>query len=373
MNVRAHWSDDTQFERRNRYLVLIPVALIILISVIDIRSPTDIHLGPLLVIAPAMAPSFAGPKAVAAIGAMAVTAQVVIAVLHGGLTTSNHLAQIGALAALTALIVLITVVRERRSRQLERAQSVAEAAQRALLRPLPTKIGPLQVASMYIAAEDETQIGGDVYTATRTEAGTRLMIGDVRGKGLAAVGEAALLLSAFRLIAAGHPEMTELAGVLDRHVQRYLGDFAGSGDEIGEHFITALLVDIPDDEPVARFTNSGHPPPLLLHGGRVSLVDAESSPPLGVQAMGEGAPACTTIPFSDDDMLLLHTDGVTEARDESGVFYPLAERASRWADGSPDALVAHLRRDLVAYVGGRLGDDAAILAVRRVRPGRRAR
>lgn len=365
MSVRASRDGVERFEARNRFLVLIPIALIVLISLADVLSPTDIHLGPLLVIAPALAASFASPRTTAAIGALAVAAQVIIAVFHGGLTTSNHLAQIGALLVLSPLIVVFTIVQERRSQQLARAQSVAEAAQRALLRPLPERIGPLQTATMYLAAEDETQIGGDVYTATRTEDGTRFLIGDVRGKGLAAVGEAALLLSAFRLVAAGH-DLPDLARVLDRHMQRYLVDFADSGGEIGEHFITALLVDIPDEEPVVRIANSGHPPPLLLRDGRVTFLNSEAAPPLGVQALGPAAPVDATAPFDGNDMLLLYTDGVTEARDSDGVFYPLAERASRWATCTPEALIAHLRRDLLTYAGGRLGDDAAILAVRRI-------
>jgi serine phosphatase RsbU (regulator of sigma subunit) len=349
-------------------LVLIPVALIVLITVVDIRSPTDIHLGPLLVIAPALTPSFSGPRATAAIGALAVAAQIFIAVLHGGLSTSNHVAQIVALAVLSTLIVVFTVVRERRREQLARAQSIAEAAQRALLRPLPGRIGPLEIATMYLAAEDETQIGGDLFTATRAGSGTRIMIGDVRGKGLAAVGEAALLLSAFRLVATRCPDLPAVAGILDQHVQRYLVDFADSGDETGEHFITALLVEIPDDTPVTHLSNCGHPPPLLLRADGVTVLDeAEAAPPLGVQAATATAHANSTSAFQGADTLLLYTDGVTEARDPGGTFYPLAERATRWATCAPEVLLGHLRRDLLAHCGGRLGDDAAILAIRRTR------
>lgn len=371
MDVWARGDGEEGPWRRNGWLLLFPIALIVLIAVIDVRSPADIHLGPLLVIAPALTPSFAGPKATAAIGALAVTAQVLISVLHGGLTTANHLAQIGALTVLSALIVIFTVVRERRRRELAHAQSIAESAQRALLRPLPDRIGPLQIASMYLAAETEAQIGGDLYTATRTETGTRILIGDVRGKGLAAVGEAALLLSAFRLVAAGRPDLTDVARILNQHVQRYLVDFAATGDETGEHFITAQLLDIPDDEPVARLINCGHPPPLLLQGGTLRLLETEALPPLGVQALAPGIGGNMTIAFEPDDTLLLYTDGVTEARDGEGVFYPLPERAARWTTCPPEALVSHLRRDLLAYSGGRLGDDAAIIAIRRAPKARR--
>ncbi|HEY3477270.1 MAG TPA: PP2C family protein-serine/threonine phosphatase [Streptomyces sp.] len=371
MDVWARGPDSDGPGRRSGLLLLIPIALIVLIAVIDIRSPTDIHLGPLLVIAPALTPSFAGPRATAAVGALAVAAQVLIAALHGGLTTANHLAQIGALTALSALIVTFTVLREHRRRELARAQSIAESAQRALLRPLPDRIGPLQIASMYLAAETEAQIGGDLYTATRTDTGTRILIGDVRGKGLAAVGEAALLLSAFRLVAALRPDLGDVARILDEHVRRYLVDFAATGDETGEHFITAQLLDIPDGEQVAHLINCGHPPPLLLRDGRLDLLDAEALPPLGVQALTPRTDSHVTIAFEPDDTLLLYTDGVTEARDSDGVFYPLPERAARWTTCAPDALVGHLRRDLLAHAGGRLGDDAALVAIKRAPSTRR--
>ncbi|MGV9255294.1 PP2C family protein-serine/threonine phosphatase [Streptomyces sp. NPDC003697] len=365
MGLRARWGYEDQ---QNRWLVLVPVSLIVLITVVDVHSPTSVHLGPLLVIAPALAPSVAGPRTTAAIGALAVAAQVCIGVLHGGLTTSNHLAQIAALTVLSVLIVLFTVVRERHHRQLVRAQSVSETAQRALLRPMPDRIGPFQIACRYLAAEEETQIGGDLYTATRADRTTRLLIGDVRGKGLAAVGEAALLLSAFRLNAAHHPGLPDLATALDTHVQRYLVDFASTGDETGEHFITALLLDLPDDRPVAHLTNCGHPPPLLLRPGRAPQpVDADTAPPLGAHLRPVDAHADHTVPFEAGDTLLLYTDGVTEARDGSGRFYPLAERVARWTHCAPAALVAHLCRDLLAHAGGRLGDDAALVAVHRTR------
>ncbi|MEW1910424.1 hypothetical protein AB0442_18535 [Kitasatospora sp. NPDC085895] len=78
------------------------------------------------------------------------------------------------------MTVVFAVVLERGARQLARAQSVAEAAQRALLRPIPERIGPLQIATVCLAAEHEAQIGGDLYTATRTDGGARMIVGDVR-------------------------------------------------------------------------------------------------------------------------------------------------------------------------------------------------
>ncbi|WP_030276543.1 PP2C family protein-serine/threonine phosphatase [Streptomyces sp. NRRL B-24484] len=347
-------------------LVLVPVGLLVVLVVVITRSPDSVRLGPLLVIAPALTPSFAGPRVTAAVAVLTVAAGVLIAVLRGGLTTGYHPAQLAALAALSLMIVVFAVVRERRDRQLARAQSVAEAAQRALLRPIPERIGPLQIATVYLAAEHEAQIGGDLYTATRTDGGARMIVGDVRGKGLAAVGESALLLSVFRLVAAEHATLPDLARTLDHNVSRYLLDFAQTGGEIAEHFVTALFLDIPDDAPVARMTNCGHPPPLLLRHGRVIGLDGGgSAPPLGLGVLAAADYPDDAFPFEIGDTLLLYTDGVVEARDRSGAFYPFADRVARWAGSTPEALVNHIRRDLLAHAGGRLGDDAAVVAVRR--------
>jgi serine phosphatase RsbU (regulator of sigma subunit) len=81
--------------------------------------------------------------------------------------------------------------------------------------------------------------------------------------------------------------------------------------------------------------------------------------------MGPAAYTVDVFAFEAGDTLLLFTDGVIEARDRGGDFYPLAERAAQWTESPPETLLYHLRRDLLAYVGGRLGDDAAIIAIHR--------
>jgi hypothetical protein len=68
-------------------------------------------------------------------------------------------------------------------------------------------------------------------------------------------------------------------------------------------------------------------------------------------------------------MLLLYTDGVTEARDARGTFYPLAQRAAKWAGLEPTHLLASIEADLREHVPpGALADDMAMVAVRRDGP-----
>ncbi|MDF2255129.1 PP2C family protein-serine/threonine phosphatase [Streptantibioticus ferralitis] len=346
-------------------MLMVPLVLIVVITLADIRTPTDVHLGPALVIAPAITASFAGPRLTGLIGALALAAQVIIGVFHGGLTTTNHLVQIATLGVLSVLVVFLCAVRERRSAQLAQVRSVAEAAQHVLLWPLPELIGPLRIACLYLAAEDEAQIGGDLYAATRIDGGVRVMIGDVRGKGLAAIGEAALLLGAFREAAHQHTTLPELAAALEQSVSRYLTDFEPE-DEAGERFATTLLLEIPDDDNITRMTSCGHPPPLLLSpGSAVTVPSLHPAPPLGVGAMGPSGYSLDVFSFEPGDTLLLYTDGVVEARDPSGAFYPFVERAAQWTESNPETLLHHVRRDLLAHAGGRLDDDAALIAVHR--------
>ncbi|GGX77392.1 PP2C family protein-serine/threonine phosphatase [Streptomyces anandii] len=345
-------------------LLVIPVALIVVITVVDQLVPADIHLGPLLVVAPAITVSFAGPWLTGLVGLLAVGAQAYIGWHFGVLFSRNVVVQIVALAVLSALAVFYCVVRERRRRQLEQVRAVAEAAQHVLLWPLPERIGPLTIACLYLAAEDEAQIGGDLYAATATGSGVRVMIGDVRGKGLAAIGEAALIIGAFREAAHRHPTLPELAVSLEESVARNLPHLE-SPDDPGERFATVLLVEIPDDDNITRILSCGHPPPLLLRPSSAVTIPVHPAAPLGIQGPQPADYTLDVFSFEPGDTLLLYTDGVIEARDAGGQFFPFAECAAQWAGSSPEELLHHVRRDLLAHVGGRLNDDAALIALSR--------
>lgn len=357
-------------ETSGRALIAVPLTLIVVICAVDVRAPPTVHLGPLLVIAPALTASFAGPRKTAAIGILAVAAQAFIAAFHGGLSTSDHIAQIIALTVLSAWVVFFCHVRERHSQQLSRARSVAETAQRVLLRPPPRRIGPLRVAWLYLAAEDETQIGGDLFAIARAGRNrTRTVIGDVRGKGLASIGEASVVLGAFREGAPRYATLPELLGALEESVCRNVEEVADTRHDPGEHFVTTLVLDIPDHGFRAEMANCGHPPPLLLHDRQVQVLRSDRpTPPLGMCGLSTPKFLSDPFTFEEGDILLLYTDGVIEARSPSGAFYPLTERIASFATTSPDTLVQRLHEDLLDHVGGPLTDDAAVLVMERARP-----
>ncbi|MFC4608961.1 PP2C family protein-serine/threonine phosphatase [Streptomyces maoxianensis] len=348
-------------------MVAVPIALMVAVVVIDVLAPPDIHLGPLLVAAPAITASFAGPWLTGLVAVLAVVAQVVIAVLRDRdeLFSSNHQAQIVALVLVGSSLVIFCVLRERHARELTQVRYVSETAQRVVLRPLPKQIGPLRVASLYLAAEAEAQIGGDLYAAVRTSSSTRLIVGDVRGKGMTAVSDAALLLGAFRAAAHRQATLVELVAYLDGSVCWDLAE-PGETDRSGETFITAAILDIPDQDSRVDMIDCGHPPPIVLRNGRATTIDAcQPAPPLGLGELASPRYHVDAFTFEVGDLLLLYTDGVIEARDSTGAFYPLTERITGWTQSNPDAFLHRLRRDLLDHVGGRLGDDAAMIAIKR--------
>jgi uncharacterized membrane protein len=354
-------------------LVVIPLGIIVAVVIIDLLAPPPIHLGPLLVAAPAFSVAFAGARLTALIGLLAVGAQVLIGVYRESLTSANIDAQIAALVVVSALLVVFCLVRDQRERQLHRVRSVAEAAQHVLLQPLPRRSGPLLIGCLYLPAEEETEMGGDLYAAARTPTSTRLLIGDVRGKGLAAISHSALLLGAFRAAAHRLATLPRLAIHLDGATRWDSSQWRSASDEdVDEFFATAIFLDIPDDEPVVHLIVCGHPPPLLLRDNKVTALRAEASHlPVGLGGLVDSIDyEVETFPFETGDLLLFYTDGVIEARDAKGRFYPLAERAAAWAEDAPDDVVRKLRDDLLDHVHGHLGDDAAAVAIRRTGPSR---
>ncbi|WP_329466759.1 PP2C family protein-serine/threonine phosphatase [Streptomyces sp. NBC_01431] len=352
-------------------LLAVPFALITLVTTADVLAPPDVHLGPLLATAPAVTASFAGPRVTAAIGAVAVLAQVVVAAVRSSVSDLNHTSQIIALILISVFVTLFAHLREVHERELVQLRWVAEAAQQVVLRPLRERLGPLRLASVYLAAEADAQIGGDLYAAARTAHGTRLIIGDVRGKGLEAVGDAALVLGAFRAAAHQESDLPGLVTYLERAVAPDLANSPTPDDETGgEAFITAALLDVPDHEQTLHLVSCGHPPPLLLRGNRAVSLDVDHpAPPLGLADLTEDQLTAQGFPFERGDIVLLYTDGVLEARDEAGRFYPLAQRATAWRGAGPHDLLRHLREGLLAHTATRtLGDDAAMVAIERLPP-----
>ncbi|WP_030065952.1 PP2C family protein-serine/threonine phosphatase [Streptomyces natalensis] len=259
----------------------------------------------------------------------------------------------------------------RQGRDLALTRDLAEAVQLAVLPDPPRRAGPLAVAAGYTAAQAEARIGGDLYAVQETPFGVRMIIGDVRGKGIQAVAAVSVAIGAFRQEAEYAPTLATLAQRLDEAMARMA---ARSGPIAStEGFTTALLAEVSVDGEVLSLVNRGHPPPYLVHDGRLVRLDpAVPQLPLGMglnDLAPPGREPVDVVRLPPGASLILVTDGVTEARDKQGTFYdPLRSRRMSRRFLHPDVLVDTLTRDVGRWTGGRGQDDMAILALTRCRP-----
>ncbi|GHH88955.1 PP2C family protein-serine/threonine phosphatase [Streptomyces capitiformicae] len=336
---------------------VLPVLIVSVIVVVDLVGGAGLTWLPLLAAGPALAATTSGPRGVLCVGLLAGALAATLGVRDGA--PGHDLASVlAALVAVTLASTLAGSLRGRRERVLAAVRSVAEAAQHALLQPVPATVGPFQVAVRYSAAAAEARIGGDLYALVPTPYGVRLIVGDVRGKGLPAVGTAALVLGVFREAAYEEPDLLAVVARIERSLARNLGS---------DDFVTAVVAGYPRSGSL-EVVNCGHAPPLLVRGsGVVPVEPARPAPPLGLRALTDERPSLQVLPFADGDQLLLYTDGVTEARDHSREFYPLAERLGRHLSDEPARTLTALHTELLAHVGGRLEDDAALLLLRKPR------
>jgi serine phosphatase RsbU (regulator of sigma subunit)/anti-sigma regulatory factor (Ser/Thr protein kinase) len=234
------------------------------------------------------------------------------------------------------------------SGRLADVRRVADATQRAILAPVPPRLGSISLAGRYVSATAEALIGGDLYEVVPRSGSVRLLVGDVRGKGLAAIRIATIVLGEFRAAAADLGDVSDIARQIDRRLRPYLED---------EDFATAVIADVKDDGSYA-VVSCGHPSPLLVTGGAIGELSMAYSLPLGLGA----DPQASTGWLSPGDRLLLYTDGVLEARDPERRFVDLTWVVAPLAAGDLQYSLDDVLERLHRFAGAQLGDDVALVA-----------
>ncbi|MFF3615123.1 PP2C family protein-serine/threonine phosphatase [Streptomyces sp. NPDC002580] len=330
---------------------LLPPVLLVAICVGELLSSQRLDIGFLLGAIPALAVLSYGPLATAVFGG------IVVLLLTVPALELNRPGQADLLTIvfIAVLSVFVSHVRSRRDAHLVTVRSVAEAAQLAVLPPLPDRVGPVRCVGLYRPAQRETLVGGDFFDVRDGPFGVRALMGDVQGHGLSAVGTVASLLGAFRETVLDQRDLEAAAARLDR---RLVVDSAAV--EHAEMFATALLLEFPPDTDSVRMVSCGHPCPFLLRGAKALELDIEPGAPLGPGFFELSPPRVRVVDLEPGDRLFLASDGVSESRDPAGVFYPLPDRLTGFAEEDSDAIVDRVWQDLVRYCPS-IRDDVSIL------------
>ncbi|MFJ5260460.1 PP2C family protein-serine/threonine phosphatase [Streptomyces sp. NPDC088387] len=348
-----------------RFVRLLPVLLIVGGAMYEYFTPKEFTAVPFFTAAPLVAAPLFGRRYTILTGLAAV---ITVAVIHLRLDVilgAESVTETITVLTVSGLALLINTLVRRSDERLATARQIAEAAQRAVLPEPAERIDGFEIAVRYEAAQAGAFIGGDLYAVQDCPAGVRLLVGDVRGKGMGAVAAVAVLIGTFREAAEQEATLEAVAGRLERALARE-GDRRAGLDAV-EGFTTAVLAELPHGEGVLRIVNRGHPGPLLLYadGALRPLPATEPALPLGMGDLGNWPDRVEEYAFPAGAMLLLYTDGVSEARDARGEFFLPEERLSGRVFAGPGDLLTTLAEDVRRHTGGRMTDDMALLAVRR--------
>jgi hypothetical protein len=311
----------------------------------------------LFALGPLIACAVLTARVTAAFGVLAVVLTVISGTWNNTWMTAQQIVRIVDVALISSAAVVIATVRVRREQRFARVAVIAETAQRAILPKLPSLPGQIGVATRYLSAAEDAFVGGDLYDYYHSDAYLRLLVGDVRGKGVAGVEQAARVIRAFRQSAATMPRLTAVAQEMSAYLMPFFDD---------EEFVTAVLVEIPDPSHLT-LVSCGHPPPVLVtRDGRAKFLEAPPGLPLG---LGQTY-SCVTVPWERGERLLMYTDGLSEARDARGRFLsPLdlvpqlsAETLEESLDLTLDAVRDHVP-------SGDLTDDLAVVLLENIATG----
>jgi PAS domain S-box-containing protein len=242
-----------------------------------------------------------------------------------------------------------------RMRLYERERRIAQELQRSLLPKRLPDVAGVALGARYEPGENGTAVGGDWYDAIALPSGrVAIAIGDVVGRGIEAAATMGQMRSALRAILMQADDTGRMADRLNRFTLTL-----GSDEAIMTTVVLAIL------EPatgILRFTNAGHPPPLLVRAdGTADFVDEPPSPPMGVLATPRYRQH--TRQLEPGATLVLYTDGLVEEPTEVlDVGLERLRDAARAAGTDVDA-TCELLLDSVHTDAAR-SDDVTLLVVR---------
>jgi len=197
---------------------------------------------------------------------------------------------------------ITTAERERIQKELE----IARGIQQSFLPDAAPRIPGMDLEGANLPA---AEVGGDFYDFIPVgEASWGLVIADVSGKGVPAALFMALSRTLIRASATRNPDPVVSIREANRSICL---------DASTSMFVTLFYAILDSRKKTLTFVNAGHNPPLLLGSGseRVTLLKARG---IALGVIDEVDLESVEVQLSPGDVLVLYTDGVTEATDAIG-------------------------------------------------------
>jgi sigma-B regulation protein RsbU (phosphoserine phosphatase) len=342
--------DQLDLERQDWEGGALGLLSLILLVLIDLCYHRRNNISGTLVMAPVLAAGLARPFIVAGVGAFSVGGAFALAEYDMG--NGGSIVVKVAVVAVGSVVGIFTA-RHRQSIQdrAVRLKSIAEAAESALLRPLPSRVGPAFLAGWHASATEEARLGGDFYEAVPYGTSARWVIGDVKGHGVEAIHLGAAALGAFREAATRLDSLSEVAQWVDERLAGFLGE---------EDFVTAIFGELAHDGTLTLI-NCGHPLPFRLQSAQAEILSVAPTTPLGLEP---DLCAVTTTVVSGDS-ICFHTDGLADVRTSHGRgLEPVSLGVALRESNAEDAASTIKKRLHVQAQGSRFDDDVSVLVVK---------
>ena len=245
----------------------------------------------------------------------------------------------------------------------DRERKIAGTLQQSLLPTVPDlPVDTIEFARKYQAALDESYIGGDFYDLFPLGQHTHgVVMADVSGKGLKAAVQTAMLKYTLRGFALENPDSP--SQVLAR-----LNDVLCSPMSSHDGFVTLFYAVLDTRTGEMVYTSAGHEPPLVREAATGVVRPFAPCDGLALGAMSGVVYEECRDALAPGDLLLLYTDGLTEARADSGDFLELDGLAALLPrpDVSAAECVRAVYEGVSAFAGDVRRDDVAMLVLRRL-------
>jgi PAS domain S-box-containing protein len=239
------------------------------------------------------------------------------------------------------------------ARSHSRRTAIARALQHGLRPPELPEVPGWSTAVLYRPAGEFNEVGGDFYDVFAGPHGWMVVIGDVAGQGAEAAARTSLARFTLRTAA-------ELTGDVSAAVSRLNDTLRGQAGLPLCTVVCAELREKGDGSAVVTIASAGHPPPLLVRGRDVVPVGDAGT----IAGAFEGEWPAVPVELEAGDLLVLYTDGVTDAMGEDERFGErrLQEALGRLEGGVGERLAA-LRSKLEAFERGPQRDDTTVLVL----------